>query len=441
MRPGARVTMGYAAATLAVLSFALLPGAAPAAAASIDSAPTSVAQATGDQCTAQTRLTDTPPAFAVLQVERAWTVTRGAGVTVAVVDSGVDVSSPRLSGAVLKGTSLVDGGDRYGRTDDFGHGTIIAGQIATQASGDSGLVGLAPGVKILPVRVYAGEDDEAVKAGNGPDIGRLATGIRYAADHGAQIINVSSSTPTDDERLRNAVAYATSKGSLVVASADNRSDGESDGDRFPAGDPAVLGVAALSADGVVTDASIHGPQVSLAAPGENVLSLSTLGGDCIFPQQGQPPATSYAAAYVSAAAALVAAAHPDETPAQWAYRLEVTARRADPDARDDVSGWGVVQPYSALTLVPGPGLRGPESPFVDAADEPATATPAAPVTVHDRAPVNAPAWAIVSVIGVLALAVLGTAGVLAVLRRNREGIDSPLSGAGLYGDETSSERL
>jgi len=439
MRHRARVTAGATATALALLSLAVLPGAAPAAAASTDSAPAAVAQATSEECTAQTRLTDTPPAFAVLQVERAWTVSRGAGVTVAVVDSGVDASSPRLSGVVLKGTSLIDDGDRYGRTDLFGHGTIIAGQIAAQASNDSGLVGLAPDVKILPVRVYADESDEAVKAGNGPDIGRLATGIRYAADHDAQIINVSLSTPTDDDRLRDAVAYATQKGSLVVASADNRSDGEADGDRFPAGDPAVLGVAALSADGVVTDASIHGPQVSLAAPGEGVLSLTTLGGDCFFPQDGQPPATSYAAAYVSATAALVASAFPNETPAQWAYRLEVTARRADPDARDDVSGWGVVQPYSALTLVPGPGLRGPESPFVDAADEPAAQATADPVTVHDRAPLNAPAWAIVSVIGVLALAALGAVGALTVLRRNRDKDDAPLSGTGLYGDEPGAE--
>jgi len=439
MRHRARVTAGTTTAALALLSLALLPGALPASAASTDAAPAAVAQATSDECTAQTRLTDTPPAFAVLQVERAWTVTRGAGVTVAVVDSGVDVSSPRLSGVVLKGTSLVDDdGDRYGRTDDFGHGTIIAGQIATQADDGSGLVGLAPDVEILPVRVYAGEDDEAVKAGNGPDIGRLAAGIRYAADEGAQIINVSLSTPTDDDRLRSAVAYATEKGSLIVASADNHSDGEADGDRFPAGYPGVVGVAALSADGVVTDASIHGPQVSLAAPGENILSLSTLGGDCIFPQQGQPPATSYAAAYVSAAAALVASAFPNETPAQWAYRLEVTARRADPDARDDVSGWGVIQPYSALTLVPGAGLRGPASPFVDAADEP-TAASAAPVTVRDLPPANAPAWAIVSVVGVLGLAALGAVGALTVQRRHRDRDGAPLNGSGLYGDETETE--
>lgn len=435
MKHRARATAAVVAA-VAVVSLVTGPSAAMASPAPLELV-TSAAQATMDQCTAATRFTDTPPAFQSMQVERAWAVTRGAGVTVAVVDSGVDASSPRLSDVVRNGTDLVDDGD--GRTDDFGHGTIIAGQIAAQTSADSGLVGLAPDAVILPVRVFAGTDDEAVRAGNGPDIGRLADGIRYAADHGAQIINVSSSTPTDDDRLRSAVADAVAQGSLVIASADNRTDGETDGVRYPAGYPGVIGVAALSADGVVTDASIHGPHVSLAAPGENVMSLTTLGGDCYFPQQSEGPATSFAAAYVAAAAALVASAHPDETSAQWGYRLEVTARRADPDVRDDVSGWGVVQPYSALTLVPGPDLRGPESPFADAADEPAAASPPEAVTVRETDAANAPAWAITSVIGVLALAALGAVGALSVLRRRRDRNDEPLAGKGLYQDDAETE--
>ncbi|POH85133.1 hypothetical protein CJ026_026315 [Ralstonia pickettii] len=85
----------------------------------------------------------------------------------------------------------------------------------------------------------------------------------------------------------------------------------------------------------VTDASIHGPHVALAAPGQDILTTSTQGGDCIY--VSDKPATSFATAYVSAAAALVAAAYPQETPAQWAYRLEVTAVRANPDQRTDAA--------------------------------------------------------------------------------------------------------
>lgn len=394
-----------------------------------------VAQATGDQCTADTRLTTRPPAFQTLQAERAWSVTRGGGATVAVVDSGVSPASPHLAGAVLEGTNLVDDKtDKHGLVDLFAHGTALAGQIAARPISGSGVEGLAPDAKILPVRVYSGRDEENVKAGTAPDIGRLAEGIRYAADHDAQIINVSLSTTTDDPRLSAAVSYAVAKGSLLVASADNRdTDGEPDGVRYPAGYDGVIGVAAVGLEGTVTGHSIRGPHVSLSAPGQNVLSVSPTGGDCIF--SADEASTSYAAAYVAAAAALVAAAHPDETAAQWTYRLEQTARRADPDSRDDVSGWGVVQPYSALTLVPGADLRGPDNPFVAADDQTAAAATAPPVVVDDLPPMNAQAWALTSVVGVLALAALGTAGTLAVLRRRRSRDDAPLTGRGLYGDE------
>lgn len=398
-----------------------------------------LAQDSGDKCTVETRLASSPPAFETLQAEEAWSVTRGAGVTVAVVDSGVTPASPHLAGAVVAGTNLVDDHtDKYGRIDLFAHGTAIAGQIAARPIAGSGVEGLAPAAKIMPVRVYSGETKQDIDAGTGPDIGLLATGIRYAARHGAQIINVSMSTAVDDPRLAAAVAYAVDSGSLIVASADNRdADDEPDGIRYPAGYDGVIGVAAVGVGGTVTDQSIHGPQVSLSAPGQNILSVSPTGGDCIF--SNDEASTSYAAGYVSAAAALVASAHPTETPAQWTYRLEQTARRANPDVRDDVSGWGVVQPYSAVTLVPGPGLRGPDSPFADAGHTGSTAS-AEPVVIRDLPPANAQAWAIASVVGVLALAALATAGTLAVLRRRRDPSDAPLQGRGLYGDEPEPEK-
>ena len=428
---------GAAAAVLAVLV-----AATPAAAS--EPASGNVVHAASGQCTADTRIPDAPPAFQTLQAERAWTLTRGDGIVVAVVDSGVDAANPHLSGAVLKGVNLVDDdADSTGRSDDYGHGTAIAGQIAARGISGSGMIGLAPGAKILPVRVYADVDDQAVKAGTGPDIARLARGIRYATDHGAQIINVALSTASHDSRLIDAVEYATGHGSLVVASAGNRDQSASvasndrDGARYPAAAEGALGVAATGADGVVTSDSIHGPHVALSAPGQNILSVSPAGGDCIF--AADAPATSYATGYVSAAAALVAATFPSETPAQWAYRLEVTARRANPDARDDVSGWGIVQPYSALTVVPGADLRGPANPFVDVQQSPAPEASAAPIAVHEQPPANAQAWALASVVGVVALAALGTIGTLGMLRRRRENAGIALDGRGLYGDEPQPE--
>lgn len=434
-----------ALAALALVSGLGLVGAVPAAAAA-DRVPSVLRTATSNECVASTRVTETPPALDELQSASAWARTRGQGVTVAVVDSGV-APNPHLDGVVVAGVNLVgDGTDAAGRTDSYGHGTIIAGQIAAQLIPGSGVEGLAPGARILPIRVYAGTSNQEVDAGFGPNTQRMADGIRAAADRGAQIINVSMSTSEANPALAGAVSYATEKGSLVVASAGNRDSSlalqkdDNDGARYPAGFPNAIGVAATDTSGVVTDASIHGSHVSLAAPGQVIPSTSAVGGDCVIAPD--TPATSYAAAYVSAAAALVASAHPDETPAQWAYRLEVTAVRADPDSRSNVSGWGVVQPYDAITLVPGSGLRGPASPFVSA-----TATAAPPSS--DQASVDvvvgpgedAAAIVTATAIGIGALIVLAALGTLAVFvsRRREDGVPGRPgpTGRGLYGDDTS----
>lgn len=400
-----------------------------------------IRSATSEQCTAETRVTQTPPALETLQSDTAWSLTRGAGVTVAVVDSGI-AANPHLDAVVLPGVNLVpDGTDGSGRTDQYGHGTVIAGQIAAQTITGSGVQGLAPAAKILPIRVYAGVSDQVREAGFGPSTARMAEGIRAAADRGAQIINVSMSTTEKNGALADAVAYAAGRGSLVVASAGNRdSDAaveidENDGPRYPAGFSGAIGVAATGAEGTVTKASIHGTHVRLSAPGQQIASTWPLGGDCVV--AANEPATSYAAAYVSAAAALVASAHPDETPAQWAYRLEATAVRAQPDTRSNTSGWGVVQPYDAIVLVPGSGLRGPQSPFVSPTPSASpTGTPGAVAVIVGPGP-DAAAILTATGIGLAGLVALGGIGALAVYvsRRREETAPrrQPPTGRGLYG--------
>ncbi len=259
----------------------------PSPASAAGPSKTVVAATTQSQCTASTRVPETPAALSSLQSSSAWPLTKGAGVTVAIVDSGV-AANPHLDGIVLPGVNLVpDGTDGAGRTDNYAHGTVIAGQIAAQLISGSGVEGLAPDAKILPVRVYAGVEKQLVEAGFGPNTARLAEGIRYAADQGAQIINVSISTSEKNATLADAVAYAQQRGSLVVASAGNRTNNDSpeqddkDGARYPAGFSGVIGVAAVGSEGVVTTASIHGPHVSLSAPGQAIASSWPLGGDCV----------------------------------------------------------------------------------------------------------------------------------------------------------------
>lgn len=351
-----------------------------------------------------------PPNLDRLSADLAWTTATGAGVLVAVVDSGVDSSNPHLTGAVVLGTDLVGvAADTTGRTDVYGHGTAVAGEIAARLVPGSGVVGLAPDATILPVRVYYADDDQASREGVAPDAGRMAAGIAYAAAQGARVINVSMSTTVDDPALRAAVDQATAAGALVVASAGNRNtaDDKADVPHYPAAYPEVLSVTAVDVDGNATEDSVHGPHVDVAAPGTNVLTTLPGGGDCML---GVEASSSYATAYVSAAAALLAQQHPDETPAQWAYRLEVTAARLDPATRDDLVGWGVVRPASAVNFVDDGSAAGPDSPT-----RPRPTAQVVPAQVIDTTVVASPlagprrdaAWWVLGGLTAVALTALG----------------------------------
>ncbi|MFV0374708.1 S8 family serine peptidase [Microbacterium sp.] len=336
-------------------------------------------------------------------------------VTVAVVDSGVDATRAQLRYTIAPGsTSLIDDGERRdGLSDPHGHGTAIAGIIAARPSDRSGVVGVAPRAHILSVRVFRGEDQQSVDAGWGPQAGRVAQGIRLATDAGAQVIAVALSDETDAPSLRAATAYATEHGALVVASAGNRSTASNaaDSPRFPAGYPAALGVTAVDVNGVATDDSIHGAHVDVAAPGQDVLTTSTGGGDCVY--AADAPSSSFATGYVAGAAALLAEAFPAEGPAGWAYRLKASAQRSNPDARTDTLGWGVIRPAAALDLRPDRSTRGPASPFADtseAAFEP-------PVTTVSATTVEADGRSAVTAVAVGAAGVVTVLGLIAILRR------------------------
>lgn len=328
-------------------------------------------------CTPETTVytPDVPPALEQLNSELAWQVATGRGITVAVVDSGVAAGNAHLGAAVLPGVSLVSvpEADNAPTADVMAHGTAVAGQIAARPVTGSGVVGLARDATILPVRVYFSTDEQIVEGGNGPRDDRMAAGIRAAADAGAQIINVSMSSTVDSPDLKAAVEHATSLGSLVVASAGNRNTTEDkeDSPRFPAAYPEVLSVTSVDSAGLATADAIHGPHIDVAAPGTDVLTTYLAAGDCLMGDG--VPSTSYATAYVSAAAALVAEAHPEETPAQWAHRLEVTASRSTLDVQDYFTGWGVIRPTEALTFVDDGTARGPESPVFPRQEQPTPA--------------------------------------------------------------------
>jgi type VII secretion-associated serine protease mycosin len=383
-----------------------------------------VPAATTTQCTQEKTqyVADAPPALARLAAERAWQSATGAGVLVAVVDSGVDPGNAHLADAVVPGVDLVGAaGDPAGRTDTAGHGTAVAGQIAARALPDldSGVVGLAPDATILPVRVYYADDDQAREQGVAPDAGRIAAGIDAAVAAGARVVNVSMSTPNDTPALADAVRRATAAGSLVVASAGNRntSSDETDGPRYPAAYDGVLAVTAVDVDDQPAGDAIHGAHVDVAAPGTNVLTTFHAAGDCML--SGEGSSTSFATAYVSAAAALLAERYPEETPAQWAYRLEVTAARAQPAERDDLVGWGVVRPDAALGFVDDGTAPGPVSPVHGRADAQAADVRTVDVTPREDPLAGARAGAVWWGIGGVAVVLLAALAARVAGRRRR----------------------
>ncbi|KQO96861.1 S8 family serine peptidase [Leifsonia sp. Leaf264] len=371
-----------------------------------------------------------PAAFSLLQTEAAWQHSTGQGVIVAVVDSGIDVGNPHLEDAVIGGIDLVGDGERAdGLSDPQGHGTAIAGQIAARAVPSSGVIGLAPDARLLSVRVFRGTDDESKRDGFGPTTARLAAGIRWAAEHDADVINVSLSEVAGSAELQAAVKAAHDSGSLVVASGGNRATTEDtrDGARYPAAYPGVLGVTATDASGTVTDDSIHGPQVDVSAPAQAVTTSATGAGDCVYATEA--PSSSFATGYASGAAALVAAAHPSDGPDGWAYRLMATAARTDLDQRDDVAGWGLIQPADAITLLASATTRGPASPFVDTAGS-AVRPPTITVTPDDgqsNFAATSAATAFITIVGATLLGIIATAVVLR--RRRRTDAEDPASDA------------
>jgi type VII secretion-associated serine protease mycosin len=291
-------------------------------------------------------------ALSALQAREAWTITRGEGVTVAVLDTGVDPNHPDLSGSVITGPDLIGGGRQLGDPYWGQHGTAMASAIAGHGHGpgnSDGVIGIAPAAKILSIRVTLENDDPARgSGGRGTTIsGPLEQGIRYAADHGAQVISMSlgetfaasNRNSMEDE----AVQYAIAHGVVVVASAGNNAQ-TSNLTSFPAAYPGVIAVGATDQGGHRAVFSTREWDTSVAAPGVNVMGARPGGsyraGD----------GTSPAAAFVAGVCALIRARYPKLSPAQVREVLEHSAAGQPSGTYTAELGWGEVQPAAALKL-------------------------------------------------------------------------------------------
>ncbi|OLO99376.1 type VII secretion-associated serine protease mycosin [Mycolicibacterium porcinum] len=325
-----------------------------------------------------------------LDLDAVWPLTRGAGQTIAVIDTGV--ARHRLLPRLVGGGDYVSRGD--GTADCDGHGTIVAGIAAAAPS--AGFSGVAPDATVLAIRQSSNKFAADGAANGVGDVNTLAMAVRTAADLGATVINISSvacvpaADPPDDRILGAALSYAVDvRNVVVVAAAGNVGAGCAQQDR-PTGqlgapgwnsvrsvsspawyDDLVLAVGSVGSDGTASTFSLAGPWVDVAAPGENLVSLHPDGEQLIDTIGRDAPisGTSYAAPVVAGVAALIRARFPQLSARQVMRRIEDTAR-TPADGWNPYLGHGVVD---ALAAVSG------------STSSPA-ATPTAPVSVAPAVP-------------------------------------------------------
>lgn len=254
----------------------------------------------------------------------AWDLALGAGVTVAVLDTGVSSTHPELAGRILPGWDFVNGDPDA--TDDAGHGTYIAGVIAAAHDGQN-LAGMAPEAVILPVKVLNAE-------GTG-STANFAAGIVYAVDAGARVINISAGGVSNSQTLLDAINYAENNGVVIVSSTGNDGAGFSN---YPAYYPSVLAVSASTEVDTVAEFSTRGPFVDIAAPGVDIHGTwwSAESGDGYAIASG----TSAATPYVTGTAALLLQLNSELTASQVRHLLTSSALDIDRPGLDERSGYG-----------------------------------------------------------------------------------------------------
>ncbi len=279
----------------------------------------------------------------------AWKISKGRGVTVGVLDTGVDASVPDLARSVTSGRDFTRGANPAGYRPPHLHGTYIASLIAGHGSGPGradGVIGIAPAAKVLSVRVLLDDQEPgfAVYNENAAYDNAIGQGIRYAVKHGVSVINMSLGSPSPSRNTRAAIGYAVSRGVVVVAAAGN---GGSAGSRFapfsyPASYPGVISVAALTARGRRASFSQRNSSVVISAPGVGIVGAGP-GGSYL-----QADGTSPASAFVAGVAALIRSAYPGLPPAEVEEALVTSTRHRPPAGYDPGTGFGEVDAAAAL---------------------------------------------------------------------------------------------
>ena len=265
-----------------------------------------------------------------LAADQVWTRTQGAGVVVAVLDSGIDGGRPELAGRVLPGADVRAGSDR-GRQDCWGSGTAMAGIVGAKPVVNRPTAGVAPQATLLPVRV--------VHSGGPAAPADVEAGIVFAVSEGANVIAVGPSVDLAEPTIARAVEAAVDHGVLVVVPAAKSVAATA---ATPTAGKGVLRVAGVGRDGQRAEDYAAGG-VDVVAPGIEVAGLD-LGDAGPYAVSG----TAYAVAAVAGTAALARAAHPRLDPAQLFDLLTSTADASAATVPDSASGWGMIDPRAAV---------------------------------------------------------------------------------------------
>jgi Subtilase family len=268
-------------------------------------------------------------ALAKLRLPQAHTLARGANVTIAVIDSGIDAGHPELA------NSVADTFDALGSAEGpHVHGTGIAGAIVAHAR----LMGSAPEARLIAIRAFGGTAGAAESSSY-----TILRSLNYAAEHGAQIVNMSFAGPKDAV-IERAIAATAARGLVLVAAAGNA--GAKSPPLYPAANPNVIAVSATDQQDRLFQASNRGNYVALAAPGVDIF-LPAPGG-----KYQMTSGTSFSAAYVSGVAALLLERNYALKPEALRTTLVTTARDLGSPGRDDLFGAGQADAFAAVVAVP-----------------------------------------------------------------------------------------
>lgn len=270
-----------------------------------------------------------------IKANLAWdkvTPAQRAGVTIAILDTGINANHEDLQASIIPGYNFIDNNNNP--VDGHGHGTHVAGIAAAITNNGKGIAGVAGGAKIMPIKVMN-------DSGSG-DYASIINGIKYAADHGAQVISMSLGGPGFSQAMQDAVNYAISRGASVVAASGNSNSAVA----FPGNCDGVITVGAVDSNNQRASFSNYGPEMDVVAPGVNIISSYKGNANSYTAMSG----TSMATPFVAGVTALVRAANPNLTSAQVTQIIDQAATDLGTAGFDNYYGYGLVNADKAVDL-------------------------------------------------------------------------------------------